>query len=160
MNPSELIDALAASADILEQFIGRIPEDRMERKRGDGIWTVQDHLHHLTLVQPVMYKRIRAFKLEESPRIHAYNPGPEEEKERSVKHPTAELVRTFREWRTKQVELARSCGLEVWARSGDHPEFDAYSLEIVLRHIWSHDGWHIYRMEQIWLAKDEALTPA
>jgi hypothetical protein len=158
MKNQELIDALELNAAILERFMQTIPEDRMQRKRGEGIWTVHDHLHHLALVQPVMYKRIRMFKNEEKPVIHPYTPGPEEEKERSVKRPAADLVRAFREWRAKQVELARSCGPEVWERTGIHPEYDQYSLEIVIRHVLAHDGWHMYRMEEIWLAKDEVLT--
>jgi hypothetical protein len=56
------------------------------------------------------------------------------------------------------VELARSCGPEAWEKPGVHPEYDQYSLEILLRHILTHDGWHMYRMEEIWLAKDESLT--
>jgi uncharacterized damage-inducible protein DinB len=158
MKNEKLIDALERVPDILEQFILQMSEERLNRKRGEGIWTVHEHLHHLALVQPVMFKRIRMFKNEEKPVIRPYIPGPEEEKERNVKRPVAELIRTFREWRGKQVELARSCGPEVWEKTGEHPEYDQYSLEIVLRHVLTHDGWHMHRMEEIWIAKDEALT--
>jgi len=158
MNGKDLMDALEMNSDILERFIRQIDEDRLSRRRGEGIWTVHEHLHHLALVQPVMYKRIRMFKNEEKPVIKPYTPGPEEEKERTVSRPASELIRTFREWRDKQVELARSCSPETWEKTGTHPEYDRYSLEILLRHILTHDGWHMYRMEEIWLAKDEALT--
>jgi uncharacterized damage-inducible protein DinB len=158
MKNEKLIDALEMIPDILEQFVLQMTEERLHRKRGEGIWTVHEHLHHLALVQPVMFKRIRMFKNEEKPVIRPYIPGPEEEKERTVKRPVTELARTFREWRVKQVELARSCGPEAWEKTGEHPEYDQYSLEILLRHVLTHDGWHMYRMEEIWLAKDEVLT--
>jgi uncharacterized damage-inducible protein DinB len=158
MNGIKLIDALELNSDILEQFVQQMSEERLHRKRGEGVWTVYEHLHHLALVQPVMFKRIRMFRNEERPVIRPYVPGPEEEKERTVKRPVAELVRTFREWRNKQVELARSCNPEAWQKKGEHPEYDRYSLEILLRHVLAHDGWHMYRMEEIWLAKDEVLT--
>jgi uncharacterized damage-inducible protein DinB len=158
MHDKKLIDSLESNSDILERFIQQISEDSLHRKRGEGIWTVHEHLHHLALVQPVMFKRIRLFKNGGKPVIKPYVPGPEEEKERTVKRPVAELVRTFRDWRNKQVELARSCGPEAWEKTGEHPEYDQYSLEILLRHILAHDGWHMYRMEEIWLAKDEVLT--
>jgi uncharacterized damage-inducible protein DinB len=158
MKNEKLIDALEMNSDILEQFVRQISEEKLHRKRGEGIWTVHEHLHHLALVQPVMFKRIRMFKNEEKPVIKPYTPGPEEEKERTVKRSVAELVRTFRDWRIKQVELARSCGPEIWERTGEHPEFDQYSLEILLRHVLTHDGWHMHRMEEIWIAKEEVLT--
>jgi uncharacterized damage-inducible protein DinB len=158
MDNQKIIDALESNSDILERFIRQIPEDRLHRERGEGIWTVHEHLHHLALVQPLMFKRIRLFKNEEKPVIKPYVPGPEEEKERTVKRPASELTGTFGEWRRKQAELARSCGPEVWEKTGVHPEYDQYSLEILLRHILTHDGWHMYRMEEIWLAKDEVLT--
>jgi uncharacterized damage-inducible protein DinB len=158
MDDQKLIDALELNSGILERFVLQIAEDRLHRKRGEGVWSVYEHLHHLVLVQPLMFKRIRLFKNEEKPLIRPYVPGPEEEKERTVKRPASELIRTFGEWRRKQAELARSCGPEAWAKTGTHPEYDQYSLEILLRHILTHDGWHMYRMEEIWLAKDEALT--
>jgi hypothetical protein len=160
MKNENLIVALEMVPDILEQFVRQMTEERLNRKRGEGIWTVHEHLHHLALVQPVMFKRIRMFKNEESPVIKPYTPGPEEEKERSIIRPVAELVGTFREWRGRQTELARSCGPEVWEKTGEHPEYDRYSLEILLRHVLTHDGWHMHRMEEIWIAKDEALTKA
>ena len=62
MKNQRLVDALELDADILEHFVEKISEDKLHRKRGDGIWTVYEHLHHITLVQPVMFKRIRMFK--------------------------------------------------------------------------------------------------
>ena len=140
MKNERLIDALEMFPDILEQFVLQVSEERLHRKRGEGIWTVHEHLHHLALVQPVMFKRIRMFKNEERPVFWPYIPGPEEEKERTLKRSATELIRTFSEWRIKQVELARSCGPEVWEKTGKHPEYDQYSLEILLRHFLTHDG--------------------
>lgn len=158
MKNQELIDALGLNAVILENFVRQIPEAKLHLKRGEGFWTVYEHVHHLALVQPVMYKRIRMFKNEERPVIKPYFPDKEDVQERSVKRPGEELIRTFTDWRTKQTDLVRSCGPEVWEKTGVHPEYDQYSLEIVLRHVLAHDGWHMYRMEELWLAKDEYLT--
>ena len=158
---NELVNALELSATVLERFVHQIPEFKLHRKRGEGMWTVHHHLHHLVLVQPVMFKRLRMFKNEEKPVIVPYQPGTkEEEKERSAERPVEELIGTFKEWRAKQVELIRSCGPEVWAKSGVHPEYNLYTFEILIRHVLAHDGWHMYRMEELWLAKDEVLTKA
>jgi hypothetical protein len=160
MHPAELIDSLEMSAAVLERFVRQIPEFKMDRKRGEGIWTVHEHLHHLTLVQPVMYKRFRLFKNEEKPVFTVYLPDAAEEKERAVKRSVEELVATFKDWRARQLELIRSCGPEVWAKTGTHPEYDLYTFEILVRHVLTHDGWHMHRMEEIWLAKDEVLSKA
>lgn len=154
----ELIESLGLNAGILEQFVGQIPESKMHLRRGEGFWTVYEHVHHLALVQPLMYKRIRMFKNEIQPVIKPFNPIKDAETEHAVKRPVVELVRTFREWRAKQIELAKACDESDWNKSGTHPEYDAYSLEILLRHVLMHDGFHMYRMEELWLAKDDVLT--
>ena len=33
-----------------------------------------------------------------------------------------------------------------------------YNFEIVLNHILFHDYWHMYRIEELWLTKDEYLS--
>ncbi|MBN2201308.1 DinB family protein [bacterium] len=158
MHPAELIDSLEMSASVLERFVGRIPEDKLHRERGEGIWTVYEHLHHLVLVQPMLFKRLRSFKNEEKPVIRAYVPDENEATERKQKRSVDELITAFKDWRAKQVELIRSCGPEVWLRTGTHSEYDLYTFEILVRHVLTHDGWHMYRMEEIWLVKDGALT--
>ncbi len=158
MHPAELIDSLEMSAAVLERFVKQIPEFKMDRDRGEGVWTVREHLHHLALVQPVMFKRFRMFKNDEKPVIQAYFPDEREEKERTQKRTADELVAVFKDWRARQVELIRSCGPEVWLKTGTHPQYDLYTFEILIRHVLTHDGWHMYRMEEIWLAKDGALT--
>ena len=124
MHPAELIDSLEMSASVLERFVRQIPEDKMDRKRGDGIWTVYEHLHHLTLVQPVMYKRFRMFKNEEAPVIQAYFPDAREEKERTQKRTVDELIATFKDWRAKQVELTvyPEAGHDAWTATYDNPK--------------------------------------
>ncbi|MBN1893333.1 DinB family protein [bacterium] len=148
------IDALRLNAVILENFIKTIPEADLHVRRGEGFWTVYEHLHHLALVQPVMFKRLRSFKNEERPVITPYNPFQDTGSKPSVKRPAADLVRSFQEWRDKQLDLILSCDDAVWARTGIHPEYHAYSFEIVVRHILFHDGTHFYRMEELWLAKE------
>jgi hypothetical protein len=158
MKHHNLIDALELSGEIFEQFVRRIPEEQLNRNRGEGFWTVYEHVHHLALVQPLMVKRIQQFKNEERPVIHPFNPTSDESKKSSKIKPVEDYIGSFKSWRAKQVELARSCDESVWEKTGVHPEYDLYTFDILLRHILSHDGWHMYRMEELWIAKDEVLT--
>ena len=45
-----------------------------------------------------------------------------------------------------------------WEKTATHPEYEQYSLIILARHILMHDHWHMYRMEELWLTRDEYLT--
>jgi uncharacterized damage-inducible protein DinB len=158
MKNHELVDALELNSVILENFVRQIPEPDLHRNRGEGFWTVYQHVFHLALVQPAMYKRFRMFKTEEKPVIVPYNPFTGEEKKISEVRPAVEIVQSFKDWRKKQIDLIRSCDDSAWEKQGLHPEYDQYSLEIVIRHVLMHDGFHMYRMEELWLAKDEVLT--
>jgi hypothetical protein len=159
MEQPELADALEAGIAVLERFVRGIPEDRLHRRRGERAWTVYEHLAHLAVVQPVMARRLRQFVREERPVIAPFNPDDSPRSGREARRPVGELLSAFREWRTRQVETVRSAGPEVWTRTGVHPEYDAYTFEILARHILAHDGAHLYRMEELWLATDAALGP-
>ena len=45
-----------------------------------------------------------------------------------------------------------------WQKTATHPEYAQYSFYILVRHILMHDHWHMYRMEELWLTRDEYLT--
>jgi hypothetical protein len=158
MKTPELVHALELNAVIFENFVKQIPESGLHRTRGEGFWTVYQHVFHLALVQPAMFKRFKMFKTEGKPVIVPYNPFEGEEDKAPKIRPVDEIVQSFKDWRKKQVEVIRSCDDSVWEKQGVHPEYDLYTMEIVIRHVLMHDGFHMYRMEELWLAKDEVLT--
>lgn len=145
--------------DILKRFVLLIPENNLHVRRGEGFWTVYEHVHHLALVQPMLFRRIRQFVKEEHPLIHAFTPNPEEDKKQDAPlKPVNELLESFASWRGKQVELIQSCSDDVWQRVGEHPEYDQYPFEVLISHILAHDGFHLYRVEELWLVKDQSLA--
>jgi hypothetical protein len=64
----------------------------------------------------------------------------------------------FNQYREKQVSLLETADDITWQKTGRHPEYTLYSLYILARHILMHDHWHMYRMEELWLTRDEYLT--
>ncbi|MDA1119365.1 MAG: hypothetical protein O2887_02525 [Bacteroidetes bacterium] len=46
---------------------------------------------------------------------------------------------------------------DLWSKTAVHPEFNKYSHYILLRHAMMHDHFHMYRIEELWLTKDEYL---
>jgi hypothetical protein len=156
MKNSEILDALKLNIDILYKFIISIPEEAIMKRRKD-YWTIYEHLEHMVVTQDMLYHRIDNFIKEEEPVIKPYNPEdkPKSNKKRTVK----ELLEAFSKWRNKQVGLIESCDDEIWEKTAEHPEYDQYSFETMVRHVLLHDGFHMYRIEELWLVKDEYVKP-
>jgi len=55
-------------------------------------------------------------------------------------------------------ELIASLPETVWEKRAVHLEFEFYTAGILVRHISMHDCWHMYRIEELWITKDEFLT--
>ncbi|MCM0081963.1 DinB family protein [Geomonas sp. Red32] len=155
----DLLDALGRSPRILASFVKTIPEEKLDLRRGEGFWTIAEHVSHLAEVQPMLLGRFERFLKEEHPDFIPYLPGKDEgEPAAPVRMSMDAALEQFATVRAKQLELLKSAGPKSWQKSGSHPEYDAYSLYILVRHLLMHDHWHMYRMEELWLTKDAYLT--
>lgn len=74
-NRAALLEGLRQAPAILSAFISDIPEDKLDRRRGDGCWTIAEHFSHLAQVQPMLLERIQRFIDEEHPEFIPYIPG-------------------------------------------------------------------------------------
>ena len=158
MEHKHIIESLKSFSQILTDFMKGIPEDKLHQRRGEDFWTIYEHLHHLAITQLMFFKRLDMFKKQAEPKIVPFIPdGQARQSEAPIKS-FQELLSTFAKWRQKQVELIESVDTTIWQKTADHPEYDLYTFEILVRHILLHDGFHIHRMEELWLAKDEYLT--
>ncbi len=157
MEKEIFIRQLANGPAILEDLIAAIPSDRLDREFGAGTWTVHEHVQHLALTQIMLKKRIDLFFREERPEIVPFTPdGPAEK--RTLK-PVAELLATYAEWRTRQIESLGKADETIWKKEAVHPEYDRYDFPIAVRHILTHDGFHFYRIEELGLLKAENVKP-
>jgi uncharacterized damage-inducible protein DinB len=152
-----LIEGLKLGPQILEDFVLGIPEDQLHRKRGEGFWSLYEHVEHLTLTQLVLYKRLERFVQEDRPEFVPYFPEEEDQREKQIK-PVADILSAYRHWRNKQVQLIEGGGTALWEKTAIHPEYEQYGFKILVRHILLHDSFHLYRMEELWLTRDEYLT--
>jgi hypothetical protein len=155
----DLLEALRRTPRILSQFVETIPENRLDLRRGDGFWTIAEHVSHLAQVQPMLLKRFGRFVNEENPEFVPFLPGKENEGfDRPPRLTMAAALDQFALYRNKQLQLLESADDLIWKKTGTHPEFEAYSFYILARHVLMHDHWHMYRMEELWLTKDAYLT--
>lgn len=156
----EIISGLCGAPAILSNMVGSIEPRLLDRRRGDeGVWTIGEHLCHLASVQPMLLDRVRRILDEDDPEFVPFVPGEGREPVQAAKGLSpSECVGFFRARREEQVALLRELPPEAWARTARHPEYEAYGLTILARHMLMHDHWHMYRMEELWLTRDEYLS--
>jgi hypothetical protein len=154
---SSLIISLEASSEVLKNFVNGIPEEELGVKRRPDVWTIRHHVYHLAGVQELMYGRLMQFRKEKNPVIVPYNPGKDDARETTYQS-AADALSVFQSWREKQIEEIKMIDESGLYLQATHPEYRRYDLVILIRHILVHDYWHMYRMEELWLLKDEFLT--
>ena len=155
----DLLETLRRAPGILSQLVKSIPESRLDLRRGEGFWTIAEHVGHLVQVQPMLLQRFERFVQEEHPAFIPYLPGEgEEESAPPARMETACALDQFATYRIRQLEFLEQVDEATWRKTGTHPEYDMYSLYILTRHVAMHDHWHMYRMEELWLTKDAYLT--
>ena len=153
----DLLAGLRTTPRILREFVRTIPKDRLDLRRGEGFWTIAEHVTHLAQVQQMLLDRFQRFMKEEHPVFSPFFPGKEEEGA-AARPDTDDALLQFEQYRSKQLILLENAASEIWQRTANHPEYDQYSLYILTRHVLMHDHWHMYRMEELWLTKDAYLT--
>ena len=154
-----LLETLRRSPQILSQFVATIPECKLDLRRGEGFWTIAEHYSHLAQVQPMLLKRLERFMHEDHPEFVPYIPGGSaEESDTPPRMSIESALEQFACYRASQLLLLESADDKAWEKTATHPEYEEYSLYILTRHVLMHDHWHMYRMEELWLAKDAYLT--
>ncbi|WP_211213779.1 DinB family protein [Desulfomonile tiedjei] len=128
-------------------------------RRGHGFWTIAEHVSHLAEVQAMLFERFQRFIDETHPEFVPYIPKDDQDASNTplVMNMDAALER-FALYRHKQLDLLEGADNSIWQKTAIHPEYESYSLYILVRHVLMHDYWHMYRMEELWLTRDAYLT--
>lgn len=158
-----ILYCLAESPCILKSLIAGIPEELLKIRRIPNKWSIHEHACHLAEVQPMLLERLKRFKQEDEPDFQPYVPGATVTNEHLIRMNLGEQLQKFEEFRKEQILFFRSsfvkiveyAGLE---KPGKHQEYSLYTPHILMRHILMHDHLHMYRIEEMWLTKDEYLV--
>ncbi|MGB5423504.1 MAG: DinB family protein [Desulfobacterales bacterium] len=155
----DLLEGMRRTPVILSEFVKVIPEGIMDFRRGEGFWTVAEHVSHLAQVQPMLLDRFHRFMNEDHPEFIPYIPGNNEDEPNTPERMSmAAALDQFAHYRNKQLSLLENADDIKWHNTAIHPEYEHYSLYILTRHTLMHDHWHMYRMEELWLTRDSYLT--
>jgi hypothetical protein len=167
MAREDLIAALGATPGVLADFLAEVSPAELRRRRGQGFWTLGEHLEHLVQVQEVLLHRLELIQEREGGVITPYvpeehPPGKDAGAREGEGHPgqrgVRELLEEFTRLRRRQLRLIEAADETLWARTAVHPEYERYGFRILVRHVLFHDGFHLARMEELWIARDEVLT--
>ncbi len=145
----DLLEGLRRTPVILSEFVKTIPEAGLDLRRGQGFWTIAEHVSHLAEVQPMLLGRFQRFMNEDRPEFVPYIP--EDDKEASdtpLRMNMTAALGQFGLYRGKQLDLLECADDVIWQKTAIHPEYEMYSFYILARHTLMHDYWHMYRIEE------------
>ncbi|MCP3950689.1 MAG: DinB family protein [Desulfobacterales bacterium] len=155
----QLIDSLGKAVTVLGEFVATIPAEKRDLRRGEGFWTVREHVSHLADVQPMLLERLERFVAEAAPAFVPFMPDDDDQADNGPPNMSMEAaLAQFGDYRQRQLALLVQAESGTWQKTATHPEYAQYSFYILVRHILMHDYWHMYRMEELWLTRDAFLT--
>jgi len=132
----DLLEGLGRTPNVLSQLVKAIPENILDLRRGDGFWTMAEHVSHLAQVQSMLFDRIQRFIHKDQPEFLPYIPGEgQDDPDTPERMDMAAALDRFTQYREKQLMLLEGRGDAIWQRTATHPEYDIYSLYILARHI-------------------------
>jgi hypothetical protein len=152
MKRQELIAGLRNGPAVLRGFVESMGSEALGRRVKD-FWTITEHLEHLVVTQRMLLGRLQQFVAEEKPTMRPYVPS---EAPAATKAAEA-LLAEFEALRAEQLALIEGASDAVWARKGVHPEYKDYGFEILVRHAHLHDYYHMCRMEDLWIMKEDLI---
>lgn len=154
INKEMLIPTLKNLPVVIETYLENIPSPLLDLKRNQDTWTIREHIYHIASVQQLLLERMLLIKNEADPHIVPFFPEKVQSRG-SLYHSLTYAFADYHSFRDKQVELILSLSREEMQKTAKHPEYTEYSIPMIMNHMIFHEYWHMYRIEEIWLMKDE-----
>ena len=139
---------------IIENYVLNIPVDKIDLIRSESAWTIREHVNHIVTVQEMLYQRIKTIQNEERPIIKPYFPENEVDLDK-IYFTLNDAFRQFKIIRNQQIKLINRLGKNDFLKEAEHGEYIRYNIPVIINHMISHEYWHLYRIEELWLTKDE-----
>ena len=150
------LETLRTLPEIVESWFRAIPPLRLDIRRKPDAWTLREHLYHVAGVQRMLLGRMVLLRDMPKPEVVPY--FPQNEPALAERFPSVDAA--FAEYHTRRAEqlaLLRDVDGALWNKPALHPEYERYDLGLLVHHMIFHEYWHFYRMEELWLTRDEFL---
>jgi hypothetical protein len=153
-NPDGIIEAMERAPRIVVPLVREVPRDVLKRRPAPRRWSAHEHACHLAHVHGLFSHRLDLMLREPAPVITPYQPGEQDDDEMLLRMDLDESLERFVADRAKLVARVRELSPAEWTRTASHPEYRAYSVLIMFRHLVLHDFLHAYRIEELLLKPD------
>lgn len=157
MEIGRTLHLLSESPAVLRDLISRIPPELLKVRRIPGKWSIHEHACHIVDVQPVLLRRFEKFRDEEVAHITPYIPGDTDPSDHLMNMNLNMILDDFYRLRSEMTAFLEKMPQSYWEKKATHGEYTEYGPSILLRHLLLHDHVHMYRIEELWLTKDEFL---
>ena len=152
--PDTVICILEQSPSIIIPMVRQADPSILKRRPPSGKWSIHEHACHLAEVHPIIFQRLERMRTKKHPRIQPYDPGKDGTETSLIQIDLESALERFEQDRVRLIEQVRTLKPEEWNRTGDHEEYNYYSIFTMLRHLVLHDFFHTYRIEELLLCKD------
>lgn len=151
----KLMAGLENTPSILGNLLDGIPNELLKERRKTGKWSIHENVCHLAGAEKMLIERFMIFKNEKNIKFEPYLPGKNVSDDHLISLDMHEEFDSFSKLRAEMVEFLGTYDQETWYKNAEHPEYFEYNPYILLRHVLMHDHFHMYRIEELWLTKDE-----
>jgi predicted alpha/beta superfamily hydrolase len=149
--PQAVLAVLESSPTLLISLIREAPQPLVKRRPRAGTWSLHEHACHLAACEGVIAGRLEHMLAEDNPAIPPHQPSPEDEAGALLELDLGACLARFAAERGVLVERLRSLVPEQWERTGEHPEYERFTVFTLARQAALHDLLHAFRMEQLLL---------
>jgi enterochelin esterase-like enzyme len=142
-----VLTALENAPALLASLIQAVPEPLRRRRPGPDRWSAHEHLCHVVSLEPRFRARLERMLAEDDPELEPLYPAAEDQTGALLCMDLEEALAAFTREREALAARLRELPEEAWERPGKHPEYEAYDVFVLARHMVVHDMLHGYRIE-------------
>ena len=149
----QILSCLEKTPEILAGLLTQIPGDLLKTKRLEHSWSIHEHACHIATGDGIgVLDRLRLFFDEECP-VFLPLSGESFPPDHLMKMNLDQAIDGFFKERAEVVRRAKFLDASLLEKEGKHPEYGIFTPYVMLRHRLMHDYYHMYRIEDLWLAK-------
>ena len=153
-SPADIVAALERAPGIVIPMVRQADPAMRKRRPPSGKWSMHEHACHLAAVNPRFVERLDLMLAQDNPAIQSYDPGRDDPDDALLAVDLEDALNRFARDRERMVARLRQLQPREWSRTGEHDEYNSYSIFTMFRHLALHDFFHAYRIEELLLRRD------
>ena len=153
-SPADIVAALERAPGIVIPMVRQADPAMRTRRPPSGKWSMHEHACHLAAVNPRFVERLDLMLAQDNPAIQSYDPGRDDPDDALLAVDLEDALNRFARDRERMVARLRQLQPRDWSRTGQHDEYNSYSIFTMFRHLALHDFFHAYRIEELLLRRD------